>query len=179
LPTRRGDSRSYHANLGRATFYAHYHDKHDLLIDTFAGLRQVFDMQQESAGNAEIDLDPLAQLSLRFFSHAAKWQRFYRAISRMSKESSTLLHTYAHRLLSDELRTYLGQLTPRSTQPTIPVEVAVAYLTSTLLALLTWWLDQDLLYTPEQMDAMFRKLALPGLAGAFVLSDEKSPKPER
>jgi len=29
------------------------------------------------------------------------------------------------------------------------------------------------------MDAMFRKLALPGLAGAFVLSDEKSPKPER
>lgn len=152
------------ANLGRATFYAHYRDKQDLLLDTFAGLRTLFHTQRGGDGGAHASVGP-AHLSLRFFRHAAEQRRLYRAM--VGKESGRLLNVYAHRLLSDELREHLTQLAPRSTQPAIPLDVAVEYLVSTLLALLTWWLDNDIPYPPEQMDAMFRRLALPGLADAF------------
>jgi hypothetical protein len=29
---------------------------------------------------------------------------------------------------------------------------------------LKWWLDNKMAYSPEQMDEMFQKLALPGIA---------------
>jgi hypothetical protein len=32
------------------------------------------------------------------------------------------------------------------------------------LSLIKWWLDNKMTYSPEQMDEMFRKLALPGIA---------------
>jgi AcrR family transcriptional regulator len=153
------------ANLGRATFYAHYRDKQDLLLDTFAALRGVFHAQHTDERGVD-------HLSLRFFRHAAGQRRLYRAM--VGKESGALLHTYARRLLSDELRDHLGQLAARGEPRAVPIEVAVEYLVSTLLGLLSWWLDHDLPYPPEQMDAMFRRLALPGLAEVFGFSLEDS-----
>lgn len=48
-------------------------------------------------------------------------------------------------------------------------DVAVCFYTSSLLALLTWWLDHDPLHSAEEMDAMFKRLALPGLRAALGL----------
>jgi hypothetical protein len=45
----------------------------------------------------------------------------------------------------------------------VPVEVLAHYIASSYLALLTWWLDHDLPYTAEQMDAMFEQLVIPGI----------------
>lgn len=153
------------ADLGRATFYTHYQDKQDLLMDTFAGLRHVFQHQEPGKSVAGTHAERVEQISLRFFRHAAEQRKLYRVM--VGKESGALLHAYATRLLSDELREHLARLTPRGAQPGIPTDVMVAYLVSTLLALLTWWLDHDLPYSPEQMDVMFRKLALPGVADAL------------
>lgn len=157
------------ANLGRATFYAHYRDKQDLLTETFAGLREVFQAQQHDAGAGAGT--PLEQVSLRLFRHAAEHHRLYRAM--VGTESGAMLHDYARRQLSDELRDHLARLTLRGAAPDIPLEVAVTYLVSALLALMTWWLDHDMPYPPEQIDAMFRGLALPGLAA--VLGAPASP----
>lgn len=158
------------ANLGRATFYAHYRDKQDLLFDMFAGLRQVLRVQHTSENAPQATTGTLQQMSMRFFRHAAEQRTLYRAM--VGKESGTLLHTYAHKLLSEELRAYFLQLTPRNMHPNVPLEVTVTYLVSSLLALLIWWLDHDLPCSPEQMDVMFRQLVLPGVADTLGIAIE-------
>ncbi|HEU4324598.1 MAG TPA: TetR/AcrR family transcriptional regulator [Roseiflexaceae bacterium] len=151
------------ADLGRATFYAHYRDKQDLLMDTFAGLRAVFQSQHQSSSSPQAG--PVEHLSLRFFRHAAEYRPLYRAM--VGRQSGAMLHSYAQHLLSEQLREHLALFAPCSGAPAVPVEVAVAYLTSALLGLLIWWLDHDLPYPPEQIDAMFRRLVWPGLTATF------------
>jgi hypothetical protein len=38
------------------------------------------------------------------------------------------------------------------------------FLLSTLRCNIKWWLDNKMTYSPELMDEMYRKLALPGIA---------------
>ena len=40
------------------------------------------------------------------------------------------------------------------------------YLAGALLTLLKWWLDNELPYPPERMDAIFQELVLPGVRAA-------------
>ncbi len=46
----------------------------------------------------------------------------------------------------------------------VPLDVFVQYLLSTLLGLLTWWLDNDNSYLAEQMNDFYRELVQPNLA---------------
>jgi hypothetical protein len=43
-------------------------------------------------------------------------------------------------------------------QTTIPIEVRAGFLASSLLALLTWWLDNDMPYPPESINEMYQEL---------------------
>ena len=47
--------------------------------------------------------------------------------------------------------------------PFVPLPVASEYLAGAFLNLLKWWLEAEIPYSPEQMDAMFQQLALPGV----------------
>ena len=49
----------------------------------------------------------------------------------------------------------------------VPLEVAAHFLAHALVALIRLWLEQDLPYTAEEMDGMFKRLALPGVAAAL------------
>lgn len=37
------------------------------------------------------------------------------------------------------------------------------YLAGAILSMLTWWLDNNMPYSPEQMDALFKQLVRPGV----------------
>ena len=52
----------------------------------------------------------------------------------------------------------------------VPVEIITHYVVSALLALLTWWLDNDLPYTAGQMAQMFEQLTAPAIAAALGVS---------
>jgi len=45
----------------------------------------------------------------------------------------------------------------------VPVTVIANFLAGSFLSMLRWWMDNKMSYTPEQMDEMFCKLALPGI----------------
>jgi hypothetical protein len=45
----------------------------------------------------------------------------------------------------------------------IPIPVISNFLAGSLISLIIWWLDQDMPYTPEEMDDMFNALAMPGI----------------
>jgi hypothetical protein len=64
------------------------------------------------------------------------------------------------------LETSLAGQVPAGRQPVVPIPVLAASITGSFLALLKWYMENKMVYSPEQMDQYFRQLVMPGaLAG--------------
>ncbi len=80
-------------------------------------------------------------------------------------------------LVLKAVQTYLSQAVVRRMEaylaengghkPALPLPVIAAYAVGALISLLKWWLDNNMAYTPEQMDAMFQQLVTPGVRDAL------------
>lgn len=149
------------ANMGRSTFYAHYRDKEDLLL---SGFQMLFDAFQREYLNVTAPVNNPAQaakdFSLFFFRHAGSHRGLYRAMIGEQGGKIIMDHTlkYLSRFIRDQMT---GQLSGR--QKSLPVDLLAHYLASSYLSMITWWLDHDLIYTAEQMDALFQQLVFPGI----------------
>ncbi len=154
------------ANLGRSTFYLHYRDKDDLLVSTFERLKDLFEASAPPPHfGARASSPPGASLSLAFFRHAGQQQRLYKAI--VGKRGGEIMQKHLYQYFSDLMRSHLDQRFPVAGDVAVPREVMVHYFVSSFLALLTWWLDRDMPYGAEQMDAMFNTLTMPGVKNAL------------
>ena len=54
--------------------------------------------------------------------------------------------------------------------PPIPLEVIGNYMAGSLVALITWWLENDRPYSAEYMAQVFSRLTMPGVR-ALLTSD--------
>ena len=54
----------------------------------------------------------------------------------------------------------------------MPLPVVANFVASTLLMLLQWWFEEDMRHTPEDIDAMFQKLVLPGIHALIELDSD-------
>jgi AcrR family transcriptional regulator len=155
------------ADIGRATFYAHFRDKDDLLLSGAAEVREALRQQMAAfaAGQVSQGRDTI-QITRVLFEHAGRQRRLYRAL--VGRRGSSTLLKYAHDDLVALIREHLEDaIRYRQLKPEVPVEVTVEFVASALLALLTWWLDTDQPYTAEEMARMFQRLAGSGVAGAM------------
>jgi AcrR family transcriptional regulator len=146
------------ANVGRSTFYAHFQDKEDLLLSGFEILREQF--EKHLTGNEIIGEDPWV-LSLVMFQHAQSIQKLYKAL--VGKQSGNMLMSYIHKYLVVLIRSHLKSQMPNKAKQQIPPEIMAQYFASSLIGLLVWWLDNDLPYTAENMNDMYRHLTKPGV----------------
>jgi AcrR family transcriptional regulator len=149
------------ANVGRATFYAHYQNKDDLLK---SGFERVLDMliQHVDMGAAgqdlRLDATPL-------FRHAQGHYELYRTLAWGS--GSEVLSKEGHAALSAK---FLESLTLRlagQPEPSVPLAVLAYALAGTLLLLLKWWLDNKMPYTPEAMNDMFQQLVMSNIGAIW------------
>ncbi|MCL7454893.1 MAG: TetR/AcrR family transcriptional regulator [Anaerolineae bacterium] len=152
------------ANVGRSTFYAHYLDKQDLLESGLARLRE--ELGQNLAGDdgaegAEWMLLP----SLALFRHTGQQHHLFRAM--IGGTGIDVVVKTIDEALTAHAQALLDQLIAERGQPCVPPRVMVTYLVGALMALLTWWLDNDMPYPPEQMDQTFRELTVSGVAAVF------------
>lgn len=70
------------------------------------------------------------------------------------------------RMLSDLVRVELGARCGTSCSDDIPRELVVQHVDGAYMAVLVWWLDGATSLPPEQVDAMFRRLAMQGVVRA-------------
>jgi AcrR family transcriptional regulator len=147
------------ADVGRSTFYAHFHDKEDLLLSGFESLREQFELHLlgESAAPAE----PWA-LSLRMFEQAQGHYQLYKALA--GQQSGKVVLDHIHRYLSALVRVHLKTQFRGRRPGLVPPEILAHYLVSSFMALLTWWLDHEQPYPAERMNAIYRQLTEPGIA---------------
>ncbi len=144
------------ANVGRATFYAHFQDKEALFVSEFETLRVQFEEQLLGQAGG----DPW-ELILMMFRHAQSHAQLYQALT--GKERSSAAAVHMNRYLIPLLREHLKPLFANKETVPVPMDLLAHYVVSSFMALLTWWLDRDLPYSAERMYDMYRQLTQPGI----------------
>ena len=161
------------ADLGRTTFYLHYKDKEDLLVESIDNIASdliahlpppAWNVSEPPGVDGRV-MDAI----LVTFLHAAENAQFYRVIlrgegaSRANRRIHAIIRQKASELVSERMKE--GALHPQ-----VPMEVFANYFAGSLMASITWWLETDTPYPPEQMAEMFRMLFFQG--GRKVLGIE-------
>ena len=148
------------ANVGRSTFYAHFQDKEDLLLSEFEIFQAMF--EQHLSSQPAVETSPWS-LSLVMFQHAQGNLQLYKALAGKQGGGPALAHLQKY--LSTMLRAHLKQQFSKKGNMQVPPEILAHYLVSSFMSLLTWWMDNNLPYSAEGMNNMFRLLTQPGIEG--------------
>jgi AcrR family transcriptional regulator len=146
------------ADVGRSTFYTHFWDKDALLLSGFEKLREQFelDYKDKLVGHESLKEQGI-RLGQLVFQHAEGHHQLYKAL--VGKRGGELITKFLQKFLADMLQNHLALLPADHISSNIPREVTAQFLAGALLALLTWWLDNDLPYPAEDMSRMFQHLA--------------------
>ena len=139
------------ADVGRSTFYAHYETKDDLLVSW----TQLADEIELPMAQEPTDAESIMP-SLALFRHLAEYHHLYKAM--IGSGGIDIVTEMVHSRLLRHAKSELERRLDANDQTTIPIEVRAGFLASSLLALLTWWLDNDMPYPPESMDQMYQEL---------------------
>jgi len=146
------------ANLGRATFYLHFKDKDELLLDVMEQFIDEFMTQVPQISEAQWRLDDTKSI-VRLFDFAAEHYDLYRILiigSGGITAANQLRHSVAANI-ADFIQQEIEEL---GAQPVIPTKFIANHFAGSLLSTIYWWLDSDLSYTVEEMAEMFQKVNL-------------------
>ena len=147
------------ADVAYTTFFRNYHDKDALLHD-------VLDVVLE-------DLVALLQPHMPADDPAEVGTLLFRYVRDHRELTRVLLDTHGSRALIQRMvakgsQRVLKEHQPRSGSP-VPQEVAANHLVASSIALLQWWLEHDMPYSPERMGVIYRDLIYqPAVAVAFA-----------
>ena len=147
------------ADVGRSTFYAHFLDKDDLLLQEITGLVATMSIHTERREGRSRVIP-----SLELLRHVGEQQRLYRALVRGRIFDPVLMMIQIS--LGRHVEARLAALMPPGQVPAVPLALVGQHMAGALLTLLQWWLEQDAPDSPEQINAHFEYLVRPGVLAA-------------
>jgi AcrR family transcriptional regulator len=145
------------ALVGRSTFYLHFRNKDDLLLNQLETFLETMSTTLSTGKEQSDRVVPVAEM----FAHIGGQKRVYRALadSGRLKDFFDLAEGYFARGIEQRLRES-GRL-PKLQQREL---AACAFaLSGSLLSLLRWWMDRDAKEPPATMDKLFHRMAWNGL----------------
>lgn len=145
------------AGVGRATFYAHYRDKHDLFLsDVEEFLEHVSGVLKRQNANPR-RLFPVRE----FLTHIRDVREFHAALVKSDKlnEVWTLARGFFARSIEERLQAAGLQLDPAQRS------ARAHALAGSFFSLLDWWIDKGMKADPKEMDELFHRMAWSGLTG--------------
>jgi AcrR family transcriptional regulator len=140
------------ANIGRSTFYAHYHDKDDLFV---AELDRVIEVLSHHIPNQEES--PFFP-SLGLFRHVGEEYELYKAL--LWGSGIDLLIKHLQKSLSKRIEQGLQE---SGKEFNVPLPILASFIAGSFLTLLKWWLENKMIYSPEEMDGIFKRLTMAGI----------------
>lgn len=144
------------ANVGRATFYAHFDSKDELLASSVARLRDWLAGQWRTVPGQRLGF------TLPLFRHLSAHKSIYRKTIAREGELSVERHIrlMLHELVREELRA-------RPLRPGqgggAPVDLASRYLVGALWSTIDWWMENGAVLPPEEVNTLFQRLTFPGI----------------
>lgn len=140
------------AGVGRATFYAHYRNKDDVLHSSYEKLFIFLDGALDRGPSAGARVVPVTE----FLAHVGEEADVFVASLRESgkfDELSDLAVDY----IADMIR---RRITPADGAPaSVPSALLARMLAAAFVEMFRWWLEQPGREAPERMDATFHALA--------------------
>ncbi|MBI2333886.1 MAG: helix-turn-helix transcriptional regulator [Chloroflexi bacterium] len=145
------------ADVGRSTFYAHYDGKEDLLV----GRNGIFASNLAHQAAHEVRIATGSSM-LAWFQHIQGQGAILKVIVRDPAMDLAMKTLYG--LIQHDMERRIQMKMLRVEDPTLPLDLAAEFLTSTLMTLIRWWVKQDMTLSPKQMDEMFQKLTAAGIS---------------
>jgi AcrR family transcriptional regulator len=154
------------ANVGRATFYAHFDNKEDLLASGFDGLRaSLKECQREALAVKSHAEERVFAFSHEVFAHANEYRDVFQAM--VGKQSGAVVQQLLHKIVLDLIRDEVKAIASRTAASSIPVEALARFMAGALLGLLMWWLNAKTRLSSEDVNRIFRRLAIPALKASI------------
>ena len=145
------------ANIGRSTFYEHYWDKEDLLTSEIARVIDGLDQRLATSPQQTAAILP----SLALFQHVREQQRLFQALIRGQSIQQALLRSQGIQIVfqafQDLLRRRVEQRLRKERKKEVPDNLLAAvasYVAGAFMTLMQWWLETEMVWSPERMDAL-------------------------
>lgn len=143
------------ANLGRATFYLHFKDKDELLLEVIDQLVVDFLDQVPQLTAAQWHLKDTKTI-IKLFEFAANHYDLYRILT-IGKGGITAARQLQSSIAENVKDFIQSELDGLGTEAVLPLDFIANHFTGSLLAIIYWWLDNDLPYSAEEMAKMFQQ----------------------
>jgi len=140
------------ANVGRSTFYTHFRDKDDLFVGELDRVIEL--LSQRIPNQAEMPFFP----SLGLFRHVGEEYQLYKSL--LWGPGIDLLIKHMQKSLSKRIEQGLLE---SGKEFNVPIPILANFIAGSFLTLLQWWLENKMVYSPEEMDKTFKELIMAGL----------------
>ena len=171
------------ANVGRTTFYLHYKDKEDLLMEEFSTI-----MYERAQALSEIPFSvwvPVSEEDLKknialqplllVFDHIHNNSELYNLLLK-STNSSKIIERI-RKISTDAIVKFVEakmETDPIPLLSEVPIEFFAAFFSGALISIVSWWIREDMRHTPEEVTNMFRSLFFSGATRTLGLSTYQS-----
>jgi AcrR family transcriptional regulator len=166
------------ADLSRATFYAHFRDKDDLLLsgldeleEALRGTMAAYEAGRLATGEAQVSFGAVLE-------HVAAHRWLYRGL--VGSRAAVVFQRQVRRRLTSLVRQHFQQMVEsRRSSPPVPLEAAAEFAVGALLGVVWWWLEQDAPLPPERVAWLLELLTTPALETALGLRPPSPTIPSR
>lgn len=146
------------AGVGRATFYAHFRNKHDLLLSDAERVFESLERHVMADPPGSRRVAPVAEL----FSHVADYHQFTRALEQSGLREPVYDLLTGH--LARMIERRMAALCPGVGTPSLPPAATARVFAAALMEMMRWWLNRGARPDAREMDAQFHDIVWGGLA---------------
>lgn len=160
------------SDLGRTTFYLHYKDKEELLLESIKTVAEelkeqiLSELEKENAPSKReaVDIAPGQKVIQMIMEHIAANASLYLPILR--GEGTPYAPAYIRQIIYQGAIEFfsdnktLGNISEKSSYS---IEILATFFSSSLMGIMTWWLENNMRLSPEEMANIYRHLLRSGI----------------
>ena len=180
------------ANVGRSTFYLHFQDKDQLMHSILGRLNELFEQHKKyifdaTKNAAEIDHTDLTlglSPTLSLFQFVGQNHRFFKSMLAnrgygiFAKPVYDYVFAHVHGFFTqpiydevfERLHGSFNLLKLREKYGSLEAEIVAHYFVSAFMGVLVWWVEKDMPCSAEEIDKIFRQLAISGFRSLLDLN---------